>query len=88
MAHLSASGGATLNYAGIVAGAFALNKTGAGTLVISGNHSSYTGGTIITAGILQTGGDHTTAGTPSNLGATPSFPRFHQYHAQRRHASG
>lgn len=69
---LGVSSGATLTYGGIIAGAFALNKSGPGTLIITGNHSSYSSGTVISAGVLQTGADHTTAGTPSNLGNTPS----------------
>ena len=70
---LDVASGKTLNYAGIIAGpSFNLTKTGAGTLIVSQNHNSYSGNTIISAGILQTGGDHTTGGTPSNLGATPS----------------
>src|ERR1019366_2647479 len=43
-------------------------------LHISANQNSYSGKTIISAGIPQTGGDHTTAGTASNLGAVPSSP--------------
>ena len=65
----------TLTYTGIIAGpSWNLTKTGPGTLVLGGNHNSYSGNTIISAGILQTGGDHTTAGTASNLGAVPSSP--------------
>jgi autotransporter-associated beta strand protein len=70
---LDVASGKTLSYAGIIAGpSFSLTKTGAGTLIVSQDHNSYSGNTIISAGILQTGGDHTTGGTPSNLGDTPS----------------
>ena len=63
----------TLNYAGIIAGpSFNLTKTGPGTLILSQNHNSYSGNTIISDGILQTGGDHNTGGTASNLGLSPT----------------
>ena len=70
---LDVASGQTLVYTGIIAGpSWNLTKTGPGTLVLGGNHNSYSGNTIINAGILQTGGDHTTGGTASNLGAVPS----------------
>ena len=71
---LDVASGQTLSYGGVIAGAYNLTKTGPGTLVLSANHNSYTGNTIISAGTLQTGGDHSTTGTASNLGTTPSSP--------------
>lgn len=46
---------------GVIAGSGALNKTQLGTLILSGNNT-YSGGTLIGAGVLATSGD-------SNLGA-------------------
>jgi autotransporter-associated beta strand protein len=69
---LDVAGGNQVNYTGIIAGTANLTKTSPGTLVLGGNNNSYSGNTIITAGVLQTGGDHTTGATASNLGLTPS----------------
>jgi fibronectin-binding autotransporter adhesin len=44
--------GATLTLSGNISGAGALGKIGAGTLILTGTNS-YTGGTIVAAGILQ-----------------------------------
>jgi autotransporter-associated beta strand protein len=71
---MDVASGQTLTYTGIIAGpSWNLTKTGPGTLVLGGNHNSYSGNTIISAGILQTGGDNGTAGN-SNLGHVPSSP--------------
>ncbi|MEI7956501.1 MAG: autotransporter-associated beta strand repeat-containing protein, partial [Verrucomicrobiota bacterium] len=48
--------GATLSYAGIIAnngGTNSLTKTGLGTLALSGNHNTYTGGTNLNGGITS-----------------------------------
>jgi autotransporter-associated beta strand protein len=55
--------GQTLTVAGGVSGAAAVNKTGAGTLILSGV-SSYSGGTLVSGGILQVG-----IGTGAGTGA-------------------
>jgi len=52
----------TLSLGGIVGGAFALTKAGAGTLTLAGANT-YSGGTVMTAGKLSVGSD-------GNLGAT------------------
>ncbi len=49
---ISVSTGKTLSYGGPITGPFALAKTGAGTLALSGNNG-YTGTTTISAGILE-----------------------------------
>ncbi len=67
---IDVSSGQTLTYGGIFAGAYSVTKIDSGTLVFSGNHSTYTGPTIITGGILSTGGDNTSGA--ANLGEVPS----------------
>ncbi len=62
-----APGGSTVTYNSslqIISGTGAVTMNGPGTFIIGGNHNTYTGGTIINGGILQTGGD-------LNLGAAP-----------------
>jgi fibronectin-binding autotransporter adhesin len=56
----SASGG-TLDYSGALSGGFGLNKTGAGTLALSGTNS-YTGATIVNAGSLSANSLGSTSG--------------------------
>ncbi|MBI5771329.1 MAG: autotransporter-associated beta strand repeat-containing protein [Verrucomicrobia bacterium] len=62
------AGGTTLTYAGVIAGTSggALNKTGAGTLLLSGA-STYNGATNITAGTLQVSGSNTVLSTGTAL---------------------
>ena len=51
--------GANTAFSGIISGGAYIVKTGGGTLTLSGA-SSYTGGTIITNGVLQIGNGGTT----------------------------
>ncbi len=57
---------ATLFYGGMIAGAGALTKTGAGTLVLGGNNA-YLGGTTISAGTLQLGNGGTAGSVVGNV---------------------
>lgn len=52
-------------YAGVVSGAGSLTKDGAGTLTLSGSNT-YTGGTTISAGTLQTGAENITGNIVDN----------------------
>lgn len=56
----------------VISGPGAVTMNGPGTFIIGGNHNTYSGGTVINGGILQTGGDQTTTGTAANLGLTPA----------------
>jgi fibronectin-binding autotransporter adhesin len=70
-----APGGAAITYSGatqIISGTGAVTMNGPGTFIIGANHNTYTGGTVINGGILQTGGDQTSGGAAANLGTTPS----------------
>lgn len=68
---LDVSNNQQMSYGGIVNGVYTLTKTGAGTLVFSGNHNDFSN-VVIDGGILQTGGDTTTANAAANLGHYPS----------------
>ncbi len=71
---ISAASGSTLTLSGALGGgAYNLNKTGAGTLILSsaGNEAGLTGGTTITAGTLTVANDdHLAAGTITLNGGT------------------
>lgn len=56
--------GGTLTISGAISGAFNLIKTGAGTLIVSGNNS-YTGTTTVSAGTLQLSSSGGLSGTSS-----------------------
>ncbi|MBZ9810849.1 MULTISPECIES: autotransporter-associated beta strand repeat-containing protein, partial [unclassified Mesorhizobium] len=66
-----ANAATTLTFGGQAIGGGILRKDGPGTLVLSGNNT-YTGGTIVTAGILQAGSTSAfgTGGMTVNAGAT------------------
>jgi fibronectin-binding autotransporter adhesin len=74
---ITVASGQTLTYGGIIAnngGTGVLVKTGAGTLVLSGN-STFSGGVVISGGVLQVPSvSSNTAGAPERLGAVPSSP--------------
>ncbi|WP_052088523.1 Ig-like domain-containing protein [Comamonas thiooxydans] len=59
-ADISAASGSTLTVSGLMSGAFALNKTDVGTLILanSGNEASLTAGTTISAGVLSIADDN------------------------------
>ncbi|MCL1633627.1 autotransporter-associated beta strand repeat-containing protein [Luteimonas sp. SX5] len=63
-----AQAGSTLTMSGIATGTGGLFKDGAGTLVLSGNNT-YTGGTQVTAGILQAGSNQAFGGNATGAGA-------------------
>ncbi len=68
-----APGGPTITYnaaAQIISGAGKVVMNGPNTFIIGGNHNTYTGGTVINGGILQTGGDQPPGGG-GNFGTTP-----------------
>ncbi|BAN47411.1 Ig-like domain-containing protein [Metapseudomonas resinovorans] len=72
-ADISAASGSTLTISGAMSGAFALNKTDAGTLVLSnsGNEAGLTAGTTITAGTLSIANDdYLSSGTITLNGGT------------------
>ncbi|MEG0148330.1 MAG: DUF4347 domain-containing protein, partial [Comamonas sp.] len=72
-ADISAASGATLTLSGVMSGAYALNKTDAGTLVLSnsGNEAGLSAGTTITAGTLSIAADdHLSSGTITLNGGT------------------
>ncbi|WP_034374585.1 Ig-like domain-containing protein, partial [Comamonas testosteroni] len=72
-ADISAVSGSTLTISGAMSGAFALNKTDAGTLVLSnsGNEAGLTAGTTITFGTLSIANDdYLSAGTITLNGGT------------------
>lgn len=58
-----ASAGQVMTLSGLVGGIGALNKTGAGTLVLASPNNSYLGGTSVNAGTLRVSSD-------ANLGST------------------
>ena len=62
---LEASAGVTLTVSGTVSGTGSLVKVGAGTVVLSGTNT-YTGSTVMSAGVLS-------VGAAGNLGATSGF---------------
>lgn len=74
---INVASGQTLTYAGSITdngGVGVLVKTGAGTLVLSGN-STFTGGVAINGGVLQVPSVSTNAaGNPERLGTVPSTP--------------
>ncbi|MBV2142811.1 autotransporter-associated beta strand repeat-containing protein [Falsochrobactrum sp. TDYN1] len=45
----------------------AIRKVGTGTLTLSGDHNSFTGGTTISAGVLQIGNGGATGSLPGNV---------------------
>ena len=55
---VSVSSGQTGTFTGDIEGAGALQKSGTGTMVVSGSNT-YSGGTIVTAGTLKLGGSNT-----------------------------
>ena len=72
-ADISAASGSTLTVSGLMSGAFALNKTDAGTLILanSGNEASLTAGTTISAGVLSIADDnYLSSGTLTLNGGT------------------
>jgi autotransporter-associated beta strand protein len=71
---LTGDGAGDTTVSGAVSGTGGVVKNGSGTLALSSNASSYTGLTVVTAGILSTGAANalgsTVAGTLVNSGAT------------------
>ncbi len=62
----AATGGGTATIASVLSGTQGLNKTGTGTLVLSGT-DTYSGGTTISAGTLQIGGGGTAGSVVGNI---------------------
>ena len=58
----------TLTYGGVISGSYGLTKSGAGTLVLSGNNS-YTGSATLSAGTLQVASDANISGSPGSTDA-------------------
>ena len=60
------SNGASTTFGGAIGGNGSLTKTGPGTLVLSGS-DSYSGGTLLNAGVLQIGSGGTTGSLAGNI---------------------
>ncbi|MBF96744.1 MAG: hypothetical protein CMJ13_05940, partial [Pelagibacterales bacterium] len=58
----------TLTYGGVISGSYGLTKSGAGTLVLTGNNS-YTGSATLSAGTLQVASDANISGSPGSTDA-------------------
>ena len=57
-----------LTYGGVISGSYGLTKSGAGTLVLTGNNS-YTGSATLSAGTLQVASDANISGSPGSTDA-------------------
>lgn len=71
--HLAPAIGQPITYNGasqVISGPGALVMNGPGTFIIGAGHNTYTGGTVINGGILQTGGDSTSGA--ANFGTVPA----------------
>ena len=74
-----------LNYSGVISGNGSLTQTGPGMLTLLGSNATYSGGTIISAGMLQVGNGGTLGSLPAagpvldnaallfNLSSNPTF---------------
>lgn len=70
----------SLSYSGVISGAGTVTQAGSGTTILSGNNT-YTGATLINAGILQAGAENVLAQSAAiiiNSGATLATNGFNQ----------
>jgi autotransporter-associated beta strand protein len=67
-----AGGGNTLSLGGVISGNGSLTGTGSGTVNVTGANNTYTGGTILSAGVLGIAADGAAAGNAGSLGAVPA----------------
>ena len=62
---INVDSGGTLDYGGVISGSYGLTKSGAGTLVLTGNNS-YTGSVTLSAGTLEVASDANISGSPGS----------------------
>jgi autotransporter-associated beta strand protein len=71
-ANLTVGGSGNVTNTGTIATSGMLTKDGSGTLFLVGNNNTYSGGTLISAGVVGISGDGASGGSPGDLGVVPS----------------
>ena len=69
-----AGGGNTLTLGGVISGNGSLTGTGSGTVTVTGANNTFSGGTVLNAGVLGIVADGAAAGNAGSLGVVPASP--------------